>query len=177
MHNCCTQYSTEQLWICSLLTSRQSSKLRCYLLEGSKNHHHYNNGVVHSHLSAITSPSLNHCSHGHLISTWPVKITQNPCVNQGRCIAVVTFVVVKPRRLRETFCDLRTDRSTRTRNVSYVPAASFSTSSVCDVADWKNASPGHSRLNRPHSALCRYTSESAIITKILINNWTPLIQN
>ena len=34
VHNCHAQYNSEQLWICSLLTSRQSSQLWCCLLEG-----------------------------------------------------------------------------------------------------------------------------------------------
>jgi len=34
VHNCRTQYSTEQFWLFSLLTTRQSSQLRCCLLEG-----------------------------------------------------------------------------------------------------------------------------------------------
>jgi len=35
VHNCCTQHSTEQFWLFSLLNSRQSSQLRCHLLEMS----------------------------------------------------------------------------------------------------------------------------------------------
>jgi len=58
----------------------------------------------------------------------------------------ITLAAVKPSRLRKTLCDLRTDRSTRTRSVSKVPAASFSTSRPWGVAFWKNARPGHSRL-------------------------------
>jgi len=34
VHNCRTQYNTEQFWLFSLLTSRQSSQLSCCLLEG-----------------------------------------------------------------------------------------------------------------------------------------------
>jgi len=34
VHNCHTQYSTEQFWLFSLLTSRQPSSLRCCLMEG-----------------------------------------------------------------------------------------------------------------------------------------------
>jgi len=33
VHNCRTQHSTEQLWLSSLLSSRQASELRCCLLE------------------------------------------------------------------------------------------------------------------------------------------------
>ena len=33
VHNCCTQYSTEQFWLFSILTSRQSSQLWCCLLK------------------------------------------------------------------------------------------------------------------------------------------------
>jgi len=33
VHNGCTQYITEQFWWSSLLSSSQSSLLRCYLLE------------------------------------------------------------------------------------------------------------------------------------------------
>jgi len=57
------------------------------------------------------------------------------------------LAAVTPSRLRETASDLSTDRSTRTLNVSYVPAACFNTSRTCGVADWKNARPGHSRLD------------------------------
>jgi len=34
VHNCHTQHSTEQFWLSSLLSSRQTSELRCCLLEG-----------------------------------------------------------------------------------------------------------------------------------------------
>jgi len=33
VHNCCTQNNTEQFWQSSVLTSRQSSLLRCRLLD------------------------------------------------------------------------------------------------------------------------------------------------
>jgi len=35
VHNCCTQHSTEQFWLSSLLSSRQASELRRCLLEGA----------------------------------------------------------------------------------------------------------------------------------------------
>jgi len=34
VHNCCTQHSTQQFWLSSLLSSRQAPELRCGLLEG-----------------------------------------------------------------------------------------------------------------------------------------------
>jgi len=34
VHNCRTHCSTEQFWLFSVLTSRQSPSLRCCLLEG-----------------------------------------------------------------------------------------------------------------------------------------------
>jgi len=37
VHNCRSQYSTEQFWLFSLLTSGQSSLLRCCLLHGMRN--------------------------------------------------------------------------------------------------------------------------------------------
>jgi len=33
VHNCCTQHSTEQFWLSSLLSSRQTPELRCCLLD------------------------------------------------------------------------------------------------------------------------------------------------
>jgi len=37
VHNCCTQYSTEQFWLSSLLFSRQAPELRCYWRVKGKN--------------------------------------------------------------------------------------------------------------------------------------------
>jgi len=34
VHNCCTQHSTEQFWLSSLLSTTQAPELRCCLLEG-----------------------------------------------------------------------------------------------------------------------------------------------